>query len=115
ATHTPTPEPPSATPSAGHSAPPREHSSAGSSEGAEAAHGAADAAPHPIVPEPNSTWPVIMLFVVAGMFLAAAVIGPLVRMNLPREVPPAHSHDEPPGPSHPHGPGGTINPQPDHG
>jgi hypothetical protein len=56
-----------------------------------------------------------MLFVIAGMFVAAAIIGPLVRLNLPREVPPAHSHDEPPGTSHHHGPGGTINPEPDHG
>jgi hypothetical protein len=68
-----------------------------------------------VLPEAGTTWPGVTLLVIAGMFLGAAIIGPMVRANLPREVPPAHSHDEPPGASHHHGPGGTLNPEPDHG
>jgi hypothetical protein len=48
------------------------------------------------------------------MFLSAAVIGPIVRLNMPEELPPpAHSHDEPPGTSHHHGASGTLNPPPE--
>ena len=75
-------------------------------------HGAAHSTeaenyPHPKVPE-SSAWPGAMLLTVFFMFLAAAVIGPVVRANTPEEVPPAHSHDEPPGASHHHGAGGTA-------
>jgi hypothetical protein len=62
--------------------------------------------PHPQAPE-ASAWPGAMLLTVFFMFLAAAVIGPVVRAHTPEEVPPAHSHDEPPGASHHHGAGGT--------
>jgi hypothetical protein len=62
--------------------------------------------PHPQVPE-ASAWPGAMLLTVFFMFLMAAVIGPIVRADAPEEVPPAHSHDEPPGASHHHGPAGT--------
>ena len=55
-----------------------------------------------------------MMIIVAGMFIAAMVIGPYVRSELPEEVPVAHSHDEPPGASHHHGPGGTVQPGPEH-
>jgi hypothetical protein len=77
-----------------------------------AAH--ADPQPHPAFPPP-SRWPGVMVIVVLGLFLAAAVVGPVVRALAPREVPPAHSHDEPPGASHHHGRSGTLNPEPDHG
>ena len=61
----------------------------------------------------NGTWVPILLIIIGGMFLAAAVIGPIVRANSPEEVPPAHSHDEPPGTSHHHGASGTVNPAPE--
>jgi len=68
---------------------------------------------HPVLSN-NGTWVPIMLFIIGGMFLAAAVIGPIVRANMPEEVPPpAHSHDEPPGTSHHHGASGTVNPAPE--
>jgi len=69
--------------------------------------------PHPAISQ-DSSWVPVMLIVIGGMFLAAAVIGPIVRANMPEEIPPpAHSHDEPPGASHHHGPGGTANPAPE--
>ena len=67
---------------------------------------------HPVL-STNGSWVPIMLIVVGGLFLAAAVIGPIVRANAPEEVPPAHSHDEPPGTSHHHGASGTVNPAPE--
>jgi hypothetical protein len=72
------------------------------------AHVAAQEA-HPVVP-PAGEWAGAMLIVVGALFLAAMVIGPMVRAEVPEEVPPAHSHDEPPGTSGHHGPGGTLNP-----
>jgi hypothetical protein len=68
---------------------------------------------HPMMPN-STTWVGAMVIIVAGMFLAAAVIGPYVRWEMPEEVPVAHSHDEPPGTSHHHGPGGTVQPGPEH-
>jgi hypothetical protein len=61
---------------------------------------------HPDVPEP-SAWPGVTLLVIAGMFFAAAVIGPIVRANMEEELPPTHSHDED------HGHGAAHDPQPD--
>jgi hypothetical protein len=61
--------------------------------------------------DPN--WTPILLILIGMMFLSAAVIGPIVRVNMPEEVPPAHSHDEPPGTSHHHGASGTVNPAPE--
>jgi len=51
--------------------------------------------------------------IIGCLFGLAWVVGPVVRKEAPEEVPPAHSHDEPPGASGHHGPGGTKNPQPD--
>ena len=64
---------------------------------------------HPVVP-PDGAWAGAMMIVVGALFLAAAVTGPMVRAEVPEEVPPSHSHDEPPGASGHHGPGGTLNP-----
>jgi hypothetical protein len=72
----------------------------------------------PLVP-PHDTrhvWPTLVLMGIGLMFVFAAVIGPITRMHAPpAEMPPTHSHDEPPGASHHHGAGGTLNPEPDHG
>jgi hypothetical protein len=67
---------------------------------------AGNVANEPILPEPVR-WPVVLLIIITVMFVAAAVIGPIVRANMPEEAPSTHSHDEPPGASHHHGPGGT--------
>ena len=74
-----------------------------------------DPAPHPRLPDPSERWPGTVVIVILSMFLAAAIVGPIVRANMPEEVPPAHSHDEPPGTSHHHGKSGTLNPEPDYG
>ena len=55
-------------------------------------HGPAYA--HPTIPPTDTTWPGAMLIIIAGMFLAAAVIGPAVRANMPDEIPPDHGHDD---------------------
>ena len=69
---------------------------------------------HPTPPEPGILWPGSMMVAVVAMFLMAAFIGPVVRAEMPEEVPPAHSHDEPPGTSGHHGAGGTVQPGPEH-
>jgi len=62
----------------------------------------------PIIPV-EAPWVKSLLIGVAALFIAALVIGPLYRLNLPQELPPpTHSHDEPPGASHRHGLSGTI-------
>jgi hypothetical protein len=67
----------------------------------------------PVLPD-EPYWVPIMIILVGAMFLSAAVIGPIVRLNMPEELPPpAHSHDEPPGESHHHGASGTLNPAPE--
>lgn len=60
----------------------------------------------PVLPN-KSAMPGVTVIVILGLFLAAAVIGPIVRANLPEEIPVTHSHDEPPGASHHHGASGT--------
>ena len=60
----------------------------------------------------DGAWVGVLLIVSAGLFLSAAIIGPIVEREFPDEVPPAHAHDEPPGSSHRHGPGGTFAPEP---
>ena len=76
-----------------------------------------DAAPayaHPTLPERDVAWPAILMMGVIGLFLCAALVGPLYRLEIPDELPPMHSHDEPPGTSHHHGPSGTVQPGPEH-
>jgi hypothetical protein len=64
----------------------------------------------------DARWAGVLAFVIVpALFLAAAMIGSLVYSELPQEHPPvAHSHDEPPGTSGHHGPGGTVQPGPEH-
>jgi hypothetical protein len=76
----------------------------------EPAHRTAEARP---VLDDDPNWTPILLILIGMMFLSAAVIGPIVRLNMPEEIPPAHSHDEPPGTSHHHGASGTVNPAPE--
>lgn len=83
-------------------------------EKAPAAH-AGPAYPHPILPAPDSFWPAFVLAFVGVMFVTAASIGSYYRIERPEEIPPTHSHDEPPGASGHHGKGGTQNPAPEHG
>lgn len=64
--------------------------------------------PHPVPPPPDRRWPGVMVIVILGLFLAAAVIGPIVRAEMPAELPQTHTHDEPPGASHQHGRSGTL-------
>jgi len=54
--------------------------------------GVADTQPHPMLSQDGS-WAGVMVIIVLGMFLAAMVIGPIVRANMPEE-PPAATHDE---------------------
>jgi hypothetical protein len=49
---------------------------------------------HPVLPVEPASWAGVVLIVIAGMFLAAAVIGPAVREHTPQDVPDTHSHDE---------------------
>jgi hypothetical protein len=76
-------------------------------------HSTADTFPHPHLSE-DSHWAGPMAIIILAFFLAAAVIGPIVRADTPEEVPPAHSHDEPPGASHHHGSSGTHAEEPHH-
>lgn len=101
------------------------HGSAGGDDAAphDAAAGPARGGTHadghdagPVPPGDHSAvWPGLVLILILTMFVLAAVIGPIARMHAPpAEMPVTHSHDEPPGASHHHGSGGTINPEPDH-
>jgi hypothetical protein len=67
-----------------------------------------EAAPAAPVISAEAQWAERLLIGVAALFVAAALIGPLYRLNLPDSLPPTHSHDEPPGASHRHGPSGTV-------
>jgi hypothetical protein len=53
----------------------------------------ADTQPHPALPG-DTWWTPIMLVIIAAMFLAAAVIGPIVRILTPEEIPQPHGHDD---------------------
>ena len=108
---------------------PAEHAAPAGRAEAPAGHGAShppedaaqDAAGHetpaPVLrPDRKDPWPGVVLIVIGFMFLAAIGAGIASAHAPPDEQPPAtHSHDEPPGASHHHGTGGTINPEPYHG
>jgi hypothetical protein len=66
--------------------------------GGDGAH--APAANQAVLPPPGIRWPAVMLIIVLGMFLAAMVVGPVVRINMPEEVPITHAHDESYGHDH---------------
>lgn len=68
---------------------------------------------HPTIPQ-RADWAGATVIGILGMFLLAAAVGVGVRLNTPEEMPVTHSHDEPPGASHHHGPGGTVQPGPEH-
>jgi hypothetical protein len=61
----------------------------------------------PVLPE-DVHWARGLLTAIAIAFAAALLIGPFYRMARPSELPPTHSHDEPPGASHHHGRAGTY-------
>lgn len=49
---------------------------------------------HPTLPRQSTVWPGLMVLIVAGMFLSAAMIGIVVSLNMPDELPPPpDSHD----------------------
>ena len=54
---------------------------------------AAKAAQRPVLPDP-SPMPGSVIILILGMFLAAAIVGPVVRYHAPEEGPDASSHDE---------------------
>lgn len=62
--------------------------------------------PHPVISS-DGTWAGTVVIMIVALFVAAAVIGPIVRANLPEDV-PLESHDEPPGSSGHHGASGTL-------
>jgi hypothetical protein len=69
---------------------------------------------HPDLPAPDRVWPPVMIAFVAVMFISAMCIGAYMHLEDPSDLPPpAHSHDEPPGSSGHHGPGGTMQPAPE--
>ena len=48
---------------------------------------------HPTLPAEGQLWAVPMLIIVGGLFLAAACVGPLHRMEITEEPADAHGHD----------------------
>lgn len=66
------------------------------------AAGAALHDPRPVLPEP-SPLAGSMLILIAGLFLAAAIVGPVVRYHAPEEAPEPAPHDEHGHGAHGHG------------
>lgn len=58
-----------------------------------------DSNSHPRVPE-HPTWAKNLVAIIGLMFLAAFLIGPVVRATMPQEVEPPHAHDEHGGGAH---------------
>ena len=61
----------------------------------------------PVLPM-HTVWMGVMIILIAALFVAAAVIGPILRAHTPAPLPRTHSYDEPSGASGRPGPGGTI-------
>ena len=74
-------------------APPHDAASATQSQGA-----TAEPMSHPN-PATHPHWASTLVMSIAGMFIAAILIGSLVRAKAPEEMPVTPSHDEPPGAS----------------
>lgn len=70
-------------------------------EGEVHASGAVESPSHP-TPAAHPEWAARMVSVTVAMFLLAMLVGPVVRANMPQEMPVTHSHDEPAG-GHGHG------------
>lgn len=64
-----------------------------------------DEAPVPVLPG-DADWVRGLLVALGVIVVAAGVIGPIYGAWAPEEVAATHAHDEPPGASHRHGPGG---------
>ena len=62
----------------------------------------------PAVSTTAPRWVEPLLIGIGITFAAAAVVGPLIRLERPSDLPATHSHDEPPGSSGHHGPTGTF-------
>ena len=82
-----------------HAAPPAAPSHGAATSPTHAAdHGPAYS--HPTLPPQSTVWPGLMVLIVAGMFLSAAMIGIVVSLNMPEALPPpldehadsAHGH-----------------------
>ena len=73
-----------------------------------ATHGI-DHSPHPKA-STDPHWVKDLMWTIAILFAAAALVGGIVRANMPEEVPVSHAHDEPPGSSGHHGSSGTVDP-----
>jgi hypothetical protein len=71
------------------------------------ARDAAEVAPAPVLSQ-DAGWVRGVLIGVGALAGLAVLIGPVYRANLPEELPPTHSHDEPPGASRRHGPEGEY-------
>ncbi len=54
-----------------------------------------DSDPHPIL-STDARWAGALAIIIFGIFLAAAVLGPIIRAEAPEAVPPAFSHHEDP-------------------
>jgi hypothetical protein len=81
---------------------------------AEASAVEGESSPPPVISQDGSWAGAMVIVILLGFFLPAWVIGLIVRAEAPEEVPPAHSHDEPPGASHHHGSSGTHTEEPHH-
>ena len=54
-----------------------------------------DTDPHPVL-SADGAWAGVLVIIILGTFLAAAVVGPIVRLEAPQAVPQAFSHHEDP-------------------
>ena len=43
---------------------------------------------HPTLPRQSTVWPGLMVLIVAGMFVSAAMVGIVVSLNMPEDLPP---------------------------
>jgi hypothetical protein len=48
----------------------------------------------PVIPPEKDPWAGAVIILILGMFLAAAIVGPVVRYHAPEEAPEPSSHDD---------------------